>query len=156
LEGDAAPGEALDANLEQHHLGLLVWGQRGPEVARELAGALGRPLVLVSPFEFVWWGWLSGTQPLGSAAEAAVRSLKTPRGAGLAAGLESFGEEGFRASHRQAQRARRVAQRLGLPVVAYSDVAAEALLGDDSVEARAFVAHELRGIDDDSITSRRI
>ena len=156
LEDDLAPGDELDVNLEQHHLGLVVWGEDGPEAARGLATALGRPLLSVSPFESVWWGWLSGTQPLGLVAEAVVRAFEPPPGTGVAVGLEAFGEEGFRATHRQAQRARRVAQRSGPSVVAYSDVAAEALLGDDAAEARAFVAHELRGIEDDSVTSRRI
>jgi len=156
LEGDVTAGDEPVVNLEQHHLGLVVWGEGGMEVARALAAALGRPLLSASPFESVWWGWLSGTQPLGLTAEAAVKALQPPPGTGIAVGLEAFGEEGFRATHRQAQRARRIALRLGLSVAAYSEVAAEALLGDDAAEARAFVAHELRGIEDDSVASQRI
>jgi hypothetical protein len=157
LEGGAAPGEELDVNLEQHHLGLVGWGEGGQEIARELAAALGRPLLAVSPFEHVWWGWLSGTQPLGLEAEAVVKALTpAPSGTGLVIGLEGFGEDGFRATHRQAQRARRVALRIGVSVVAYTDVVVEALLGDNPAEAQAFVAHELRGIEDSSVTSRRI
>jgi len=156
LEGAMTPSEGLDVNLEQHHLGLLAWGEGGHKGARELAKALGRPVLLVSPFEHVWWGWLSGAQALGIAPEAAVKTLAPPPGAGLAVGLEAFGEEGFRVTHRQAQRARRVASRLGFAVVAYADVAVEALLGDDDAEARSFIAHELHGIADDSAASRRI
>ncbi|HEX3734365.1 MAG TPA: helix-turn-helix domain-containing protein [Solirubrobacterales bacterium] len=157
LEDGTVPSEELDVNLEQRHLGLVAWGEGGQELARELATALGRPLLLVSPFEHVWWGWLSGAQPLGLEAEAVVKTLTPPPPrTGLAVGLEGFGEDGFRATHRQAQRARRVALRLGVPVVAYADVAVEALLGDNAAEARAFVAHELRGIEDNSVTSSRI
>jgi len=156
LEGAVTAGEGLDLNLEQHHLGLVAWGVDGQEAARELAAALGRRLLSVSPFERVWWGWLSGTQPLGLAPEAAVKTLATAPGTGLTVGLEAFGAEGFRVTHRQAQRARRVASRLGLSVVAYADVVIEAHLGDDDAEARAFVTHELRGIADDSATSHRI
>ncbi|HTT96254.1 MAG TPA: helix-turn-helix domain-containing protein [Solirubrobacterales bacterium] len=156
LEGAATAGEGLDVNLEQHHLGLVAWGADGQEAARELAAALGRRLLSVSPFGHVWWGWLSGSQSLGLVVEDAVSSLPPPPEGGLAVGLEAFGEEGFRVTHRQAQRARRVASRLGRSVVAYADVVVEALLGDDEAEARAFVVHELRGIADDSATSRRI
>jgi len=156
LEGRSSLGAELDLNLEQHHLGVLAWGAGGQDAARELAASMGRLLLLVSPFERVWWGWLSGAQPLDPAAEGAVRDLAPPPGTGLAAGLDGFGESGFRATHRQAQRARRIALRLGISVVLYADVAVEALLGDNTADARAFVEHELHGIEDDSVASRRI
>jgi PucR C-terminal helix-turn-helix domain len=156
LEGRPSPSAELDLNLDQHHLGLLAWGEDAHQLARELSAALARPLLTASPFEGLWWGWLSGAQPLGSAGEAAAKRLAPPSGSGLALGLEGVGEGGFRATHRQAQRAHRIALRLGLSVVLYADVAVEALLGDNPADARAFVAHELRGIEDDSAASQRI
>jgi PucR C-terminal helix-turn-helix domain len=156
LDDRPGAGKELDINLCQHHLGLLAWGEGGQDTARELGAALGRRLFSVSPFEHVWWGWLSGAQPLGLVLDAALKQLTPPPGAGLAIGLEAYGEDGFRATHRQAQRAHRIAPRVGLSVVFYADVAIEALIGDDPAEARAFVAHELRGIEDESVASRRI
>jgi hypothetical protein len=156
LEGRTSLSAELDLNLEQHHLGLLAWGPGGQDAARELAAGVGRLLLLVSPFEHVWWGWLSGAQPLDPASEAVVRDLAPPPGTGLTAGLDGFGESGFLATHRQAQRARRIALRLEIPVALYADVAVEALLGDNTADARAFVEHELHGIGDESVASRRI
>jgi PucR-like helix-turn-helix protein len=156
LDGDTSLSAELGLKLEQHHLGFVAWGEGGHLAARELAAAVARPLFSVSPFEAVWWGWISGAQSLGPVAEAALKALAPPPGAGLATGLESFGASGFRATHRQAQRARRIALRLDRAVVLYADVAVEALLGDNPADARAFVAHELRGIEDDSVASQRI
>ena len=49
-----------------------------------------------------------------------------------------------------------VAQRLDLRVAFYADVAIEALASSNRQEARSFIAHELRGIDDGSTASMRI
>ena len=156
LDGRSSLSAELDLNLEQHHLGVVIWGDGGQVAARELAATVGRRLFVVSPFEHVWWGWLSGGQPLGPAWESVTRDLLPPPATGLAVGLEGFGEDGFRATHGQAQRARRIAARLGRPLVLYADVAVEALLGDNTADARAFVEHELHGIEDDSTASQRI
>jgi hypothetical protein len=156
LEGRSSLSAELDLNLEQRHLGLIAWGEGAQDAARELAAILARPLLSVSPFEHVRWGWLSGAQELRPAWEAAVKELAPPAGTGVAIGLEGPGESGFGATHRQAQRARRIALRVGLSVVLYADVAVEALLGDNPADARAFVEHELHGIDDDSVASQRI
>jgi hypothetical protein len=156
LEGHSPLATSLDLNFEQHHLGLVAWGTGGETAARELAAALGRPLLSVSPLEGTWWGWLSGTRPLGIEEERALKRFQPPAGSGLAVGLEAFGEVGFRATHRQALNARWIARRIGLPFALYADVAVEALAADNPADARAFVAHELRGIDDDSVASQRI
>jgi hypothetical protein len=156
LEEKPLVGFQLDVDLEQHHLGIVSWGRAGGTAARELAAALGRPLVMVSPFDDSWWGWISGSQPLGGAEERALKRFEPPAGSGVALGLEAYGEAGFRATNRQALRARWVARKTDRSMVLYSDVAVEALASDNRVDARAFVAHELRGIDDDSPASRRI
>jgi DNA-binding PucR family transcriptional regulator len=74
----------------------------------------------------------------------------------LALGLAAFGEVGFRATNRQALRARAVSRNPTIAVVHYADVAVEALASNNLPDARAFVAHELRGIDDNSPTSQRL
>jgi hypothetical protein len=156
LEGKPLVGSPLDVDLEQHHLGLVAWGEGGEAAARELATVLGRPLLAIGPLNDSWWGWLSGSNPLGPGDERELKRFQAPSGAGIALGLEAFGEAGFRATNRQALRARWVARKTDRSVVFYADVAVEALASDNQADARAFVAHELRGIDDDSPSSQRI
>lgn len=156
LEGKFPDGSSLDLDLDQHHLGLVSWGEGGEVAGRELASALGRPLLAVSPFDNSWWGWISGAHPLGPGEERELQQFRPASGAGIAVGLEAFGEAGFRATNRQALRARWVARKTDRSMVFYADVAVEALASDNQADARAFVGHELRGIEDDSATSRRI
>lgn len=157
LDDDPLAASSLDFDLDRHHLGLIAWGVEPAHTARQLARALRRPLLAVSPFEpgHSCWAWISGSRPLGPVEEKALASFKPERGR-VAVGLEAFGEEGFRASHRQALRARRFARESGPRLLRYEDVAVEALASENEDDARAFVAHELRGIEDDSATSQRI
>src|SRR4029077_16606186 len=132
----AAAVAEIDLDLEQHHLGLLAWGERGEEAARELASRLGRPLLVVAPLEQSWWGWISGGRPLGPSEERALGSFEPQVDAGPAFGLQEFGVRGFRATHRQAQRARMLTPP-GLPALTrYADVAVEALATENEQEAR--------------------
>ncbi len=156
LEGGSLVGTQLDVDLEQHHVGVVAWGEEGAEAARELATALGRPLLTIGPLNKNWWGWISGTRALDPSQEGALRRFRPAGSARLAVGLEGFGEAGFRATNRQALRARWIARNTDRPVVHYGDVAVEALASENHYDARAFVANELRGIDDDSPTSQRI
>jgi hypothetical protein len=156
LDGDlfAAPG--LDLDLDQYHLALLAWGEAGEAAARELASSLQRPLLIVAALDRSWWGWISGSRQFDLADERTLECFQPGPGAALALGLQAFGEVGFRASHRQAQRARWAARRGAPTLIHFSDVAVESLAGENREEARAFVAHELRGIADDSAPSERI
>ncbi|HYJ20842.1 MAG TPA: helix-turn-helix domain-containing protein [Solirubrobacterales bacterium] len=156
LEGGSLVGAQIDVNLEQHHIGIVAWGEGGAEAPRELASALGRPLLTIGPLNRNWWGWISGSRALDPAQEAALKRFRPAGSARLAIGLEGFGEAGFRATNRQALRARWIARNSDDAVVHYGDVAVEALASENGEDARAFVAHELRGIDDDSSTSQRI
>jgi hypothetical protein len=156
LEGGSLVGAQLDVDLEQHHVGVIAWGEEGAEASRELAAALGRPLLTIGPLNKNWWGWISGTRALDPSQEGALRRFRPAGSARLALGLEGFGEAGFRATNRQALRARWIARNIDRQVVHYGDVAVEALASENHYDARAFVANELRGIDDDSQTSQRI
>jgi hypothetical protein len=154
LEGAPLVDSPPDLDLERYHLGLVAWGPDGKDLARELAAAVGRPLLIISVLNQSWWGWLSGSRPLSAAEERELLSIKTPEKAGIALGLESFGEHGFTATNRQALRARWVARKTNRQVVRYADVAVEALASENRADARAFVAQELRGIEDDTKASR--
>jgi hypothetical protein len=155
-EPPTGPSADLDLDLNQHHLGLLAWGPSGEEAARALATLLGRPLLLVAPLETSWWGWISGHQPFEAAELRAIESFEPSEGAGLAVGLQEAGSRGFRATHRQAQRARALAPSGSRVLIRYADVAVEALASENEEEARSFVERELGEIGDDSVTSRRI
>lgn len=157
LGGDPLAASGLDLDLERHHLGLIAWGEDPAAAARRLAGTLGRPIFALASPEGArsCWAWISGTRPLG-APEQRVLGAFQPEGAQVALGLEGFGEEGFRASHRQARRAQRFAAAPGPSLTRYEDVVIEALAAENEEDARAFVAHELRGIDDDTPPCRRI
>jgi len=156
LAGDPAGFSAVDIDLRRHHLGLIAWGKGGEEAARALAKALGRPILLVAPIATTRWGWISGSRRFGDAERKLVASFKPPSEAGLALGLDEFGEHGFRTTHRQAQRARLLAPTEEPSLTLYSDVAIEALAAENPEEARNFVARELGAIDDGSANSQRI
>lgn len=158
LGGDPRAAASLGFDLDRHHVGVIAWDTEDPAAsARELAAALERPLLSVTPLDggLSCWAWVSGTRPLAATGLAALKSF-VPRRGRLALGLEGAGEDGFRSTHRQAQQARRLAFDQGPRVIRYEDVVLEALAGGNEAEARAFVAHELRGIEDDSPASRRI
>ncbi len=155
LEGDQLTHSHLDIDLNQHHLGLVAWGEGADEVVRGLARALGRQVLLTERLRHNWWGWISGTQPLDDGAERALLELRAGPGVRIAFGLEGFGEPGFRATNHQALRAQWVAPS-GTAVIHYEDVAVEALATEAQVDARAFVRREMRGIDDLSVASGRL
>lgn len=157
LDGDPHAASLLDFDLDRHHLGLIAWGEDAAATTRQLAEALERPLLSVGPLERTQscWAWISGARPLNSAEERSLKGFEPATGR-VALGLEAFGEAGFRATHRQALRARRFAVESSSSLLRYEDVAVEALACENEDDARAFVAHELRGIDDDSAVSHRI
>jgi hypothetical protein len=157
LSGDPLAASWLDFDVERHHLGLIAWGEGAAGAARGLASALARPLLVVpvpGPGDCCW-AWISGSRSLGPGEQRAVAQF-SPADARLALGLEAFGVEGFRSTHRQAMRAMRFSGPGGSPLVRYEDVVVEALACENEDDARAFVAHELRGIDDDSPRSGEI
>lgn len=155
LEGEQpASPNALGIVLNQYHLGLIGWGKGCEAAARSLAKDLGRPLLLVAPLDEICWGWISGSRPITESLDP-WEPIGVPAGVHLTFGDEEYGEHGFRRTHRQAQRARLLADE-ARPVTCYSDIAIEALAIEDSEEARRFVARELGAIDDESRTSRRL
>ena len=90
-----------------HRLGR---GPRRPPPASS-PPSLGRPLLFVSPLERTQPAGpgSAGTRPLDARRGAPPARASSPPAARLALGLEAFGEAGFRATHRQALRARRFA-----------------------------------------------
>lgn len=156
IDGDPLAASQLDFDIEQHHLGVVAWGSGAGETILDLARRLERISLTIRALNGTYWGWISGARPLGAATERRLADYVAPADTGIAVGLEGYGDIGFRTTNGQALRARWVARRLDLRVAFYADVAIEALASSNRWEARSFIAHELRGIDDDSSVSMRI
>jgi hypothetical protein len=156
LAGEEIDSADLDWPLQHHHLGILAWADGGDDAARELATALGRPVLLIETgVEGSWFAWASSARPLNGREERTIVGFRPRRGR-LAVGLEAAGADGFRLTHRQARRAGWVAWYTDSAVTRFEDVALEALAIEDAESARATAARELRGFDDESVRSRRL
>jgi hypothetical protein len=154
----AAVSLRLGYELSRFHVGYVVWSEGAGErpgdagalfAAMERAAAAvaeslgaGSPLTVAEGRHLACWAGRREPPDLGR--------LRLPAsvGAGLsvAAGTPAHGPEGFVLSHREALRARRVAQLRGegrAARAAYPDLALEALLVDDPEAARRFAAREL-------------
>lgn len=156
LNGAEHDSQRVGWPLEDHHLGMLAWGDAPDRTLQELGATLGRSVLIVeSGMEGTRFGWASGGGPLGAAQERAISSF-TPSHGQLALGLEAAGVAGFVLTNRQARRAGWVAWSTDEPVTRFRDVALEGLAVEDEESARAFVNAELRGFADDSPRSRRL
>lgn len=135
LAGELADHSELGYDLEAHHLAIVVKGEGGDEVIRELATKLGRRLLAVRHEEEPLWAcWLGGRSQL--AAERVLRALGdgVPAGVIVAVGEAGEGLGGWRFSHRQAKAALPVAERRGEAVLGYGEVALLAtILGDELI-----------------------
>jgi len=153
-EGDPFADVPPDFDFACHHLAVILWGGLPEATVEELAARLDR----VARFRArgaTWWVSLSGHGALSQHKLRVLEAFVPPPGVRLAIGLEEYGERGLRQSFRQALRARTLAGTEEA-VTHYADVAAESLALQREEEVRAFVAHELRGIDDDSMASERL
>lgn len=153
---DAQAAESrLGYPLERHHVALVVWHEAGGDVSGDLAALERVAVELLDPLDpgarlvvplgnHVVAAWAAFTS--GQEAVRAARAVRTTPAAGVAAGGEAAGLEGFARSHREALHARRVA-RLGGPAATgttrYGDVALLALATADVEHARSFAAAEL-------------
>ncbi|UTI65354.1 helix-turn-helix domain-containing protein [Paraconexibacter antarcticus] len=144
LEPDA-PAEALDALDE--HVGAATSALARPGT---------RPLLLreAPRIAFAW------VVPDTTVADAAARMTARLEGTGVRVCLGAAGDgpDGFRSSHDQARRARRVARLLHLeaPVVAYPEVAVADLLTQDIDAARALARTTLGPLAGDDAHARRL
>jgi hypothetical protein len=148
----ADPRLAFD--FSRYHLGAVLRGESPERTARELGARLDR-VVQVRAGGAMWWVCLSGHDELSQGALRELDTFVPEPDVRLTFGLEGFGEDGLRASFRQALRAGKLAEA-GAAVTRYEDVAVEALALQAADDVSAFVSHELRGIDDDSAASGRL
>jgi DNA-binding PucR family transcriptional regulator len=101
------------------------------------------------------WGWVSTTRAPGVAPEdLAPLTGQIPKMVRVAIGTPAQGAGGFRDSHAQAQRGRRIIELSGreAPVTSYAEMALVDTMSGDLDLARAFVAAELGAL---AVTGRR-
>ena len=165
---------AIRYPLRRTHLAMILWTSADDAPGRELlrlerfvrdladSMTLRDGALFVAADQVSGWGWL----PLGTAATAdpvehirrfAADSVDAPH---LAMGTAQSGLEGFRRSHRQAQKARRVAvagaQNRRVTAAGDPGVAAAALLTEDLVETREWVCETLGPLASDTDNDARL
>jgi PucR C-terminal helix-turn-helix domain/GGDEF-like domain len=154
--------QRLRYELDRHHIAYIVWCDEGSptqndylrleSTATELAEEVGtgRPLVVAFGGQVVH-AWVGSRAPMAMAIAGVPDSMR------VAMGSAAHGVEGFRASHREAVQARRVAElaaRRPGTVTRYEDVALTAVASVDMDLARDLVARELGPLaeqDDDTV-----
>jgi hypothetical protein len=165
LDGDGldlhVASQRLRYELDRLHVAYVVWTEDDDEgdrdasledVAADLAreAGAGRPLVVALGRRLAG-AWVGAAEPF----DMVVAGV--PGAPRVAFGSAAAGVDGFRASHREAMQARRVARlsgRRGGTVTRYVDVALTAVASVDLELARDFVARELgplAGQDDDTV-----
>lgn len=142
---------ALSHRLTGWQTGFVCWTDLDDvdlaHVGAEIGAYLGssRPL-LVPDGARTLWGWVSTVSAPGSAV-LDLRRLdgKLPNTVRVSVGTPAQGAAGFRTSHAQAQRARRIVSLSAhpAPATAYAEVALVDTMSGDLDLARAFVAGEL-------------
>ncbi|MFT4035863.1 MAG: helix-turn-helix domain-containing protein [Patulibacter sp.] len=140
------PAGALGYPMDGPHVALLARGRTAGIGVRRLIGEFpGATLLARGPDQGVWL-WLA--TDCGDE-EVAERWRRAVSGGSAGIGAAGCGVEGFRASHRKARMALRMARRGGSSVVAYSACALETLAFGDASLADEFVATELGPLLDD-------
>jgi DNA-binding PucR family transcriptional regulator len=160
--------------LRWHHLAVMMWypdtGTDADAIARlqrflrelgQATGAAATPL-FVAADRTCAWGWLP-YRTATPAAEAEVRRFTARKrdAPDIAIGTMRSGVAGFRQSHREAERARRVAliaQGAEPTLICASDpgFSVAALLGADVTDTRAWVADTLGALAADTDNDARL
>jgi DNA-binding PucR family transcriptional regulator len=148
-----AAEEMLGVTLRAWHLAAVAWVDTGvPDAerhlrtaARLLHGATGREPLSTLADDHTLWAWLSSSRRPAPDLDALAKGLAEHPQLRVTLGAPASGLAGFRASHRQALRARTVAETALEPIqlVDFSQVAIAALLSDSLEDLRVWVARTL-------------
>jgi hypothetical protein len=158
LRGDRIPvehaGRQLDHDLRAPQTALVAWMPSHGEVDQQLTAlesylsAMGSaaglaPMLMLPAGTCAMWAWIAGEPDTVRLAECAAQLPDSE--VLIAAGQTAHGDDAFRISHEQAQRARRVASRMPAPprLTLHTEVATVALVAGDEEEARRFVSRTL-------------
>lgn len=134
VAGESTDTAGLPYEFNAHHVCVIIAGTANAETIRNLAKALDRRVLVVSPKKDSLWTWLGGhraldTRDLHRLASASEWGV----GVSVASGEPGFGISGWRFSHRQAQAALAIARRSSEPVQRYADVAVQSTLVRDDL-----------------------
>lgn len=155
LAGDRVDLGGTEGTLSHRLTGwqtaFICWTERDDidlqRIGKTIGGRLGseHPLLLPDGTQTLW-GWVStpGSPDVGPDSLASLGSA-IPKSVRVSLGNPARGPVGFRESHAQAQRARRIVE-LGsrsAPVTSYAELALVDTMSGDLDLARAFVAAEL-------------
>jgi PucR C-terminal helix-turn-helix domain/GGDEF-like domain len=138
LAGEFVDHSELEYDLDAQHLGLMARGEGAEALMKELAKRLDRRLLAVQREEEpTWAGWLGGGRPVEATDAVAVLAELDPKGIVVTVGEPAEGLAGWRFSHLQAKAALPLAERRGLAVARYADVAIEAAVLRDDLLAKS-------------------
>jgi DNA-binding PucR family transcriptional regulator len=165
LRGEALAAEevteALDYQIDRPLLAAILWEEAAPvagevgmsrleAVADAMALALGATRALLVPAgASSLWAWFATERQANPADTLAHAASRHPQdGQGVALGLPGVGLEGFRASHRQALRARRLAELAQAPVgvIRFDEVDTLCMFGEDPELIGDFMRRKLGGL----------
>lgn len=142
--------QTLSHRLTPWQTAFVCWTGRDDADLLRLGGAVGAVLgsrhpLLVPDGAQALWGWTSTASAPDLARLVAGLGEVVPAPIQVSLGMPARGAEGFRTSHLQAQRARRVVELSGrgAPVTSYAEVALADTMSGDLDLARSFVASEL-------------
>ncbi|MGC7097377.1 PucR family transcriptional regulator [Amycolatopsis lurida] len=140
----------LSHRLTGWQTAFVCWTDRDDDLAR-VGTAVGahfgsRHPLLVPDGAQALWGWVSTTRaPEVAPADLAPLADRIPKTVRVSIGTPAQGPGGFRDSHTQAQRGRRIIELSGRagPVTSYAEMALVDTMSGDLDLARTFVATEL-------------
>jgi hypothetical protein len=141
LDGEAVDQGELGYGIDQEHIGVVAWGADAEQALMALADATGGSVLVTTGSDNAAWGWIGGRAIRLQGAEAIAELLQSDTYVAL--GAPGHGLEGFRATHRQALEAQRVARLLDARVTRFEDVEFVALTTQNLQMARAFVHRRL-------------
>lgn len=155
IAGDQIDLARAERTLSHHLTGwqtaFVCWTDRDDADLARVGAAVGAHLgsahpLLVPDGAQALWGWVSTSRaPAVGPEELAPLADKVPPTVKVSLGRPQQGSAGFRGSHAQAQRGRRIVELSGrgAPVTAYAEIALVDAMSGDLDLARGFVATEL-------------
>jgi DNA-binding PucR family transcriptional regulator len=153
--------EALDYQVDRHLLAAVLWDHlaqvdaeaamsRLEALADSIALALGatRALLVPAGASSLWAWFASEGAPVRLEVLARAAAAHRQDGQSVAFGLPGGGLEGFRSSHRQALRARRLAELAEAPVgvIRFDEVDTLCMFGEDPELIGDFMRRKLGGL----------
>jgi DNA-binding PucR family transcriptional regulator len=141
LAGARTDAGELGYDLRGENLGAVATGDGADQALRALATELGGASLIVAVDAFTW-AWFAIAEPATQWSRR-LSSFAPPKGTLVAFGEPGAGLDGFRRTHREAQRAYLVARRCRQPITRFEDVLVESLALRDEQEARELVTREL-------------